>query len=130
MEEFELKYNEITNRKRNVFYFQYYCYNPDEFRDWLIYNELSLKDFKLLNNEFQNIYIEHIYKIMLNFLTTSFYKCSVLEEKQIQKCIDEIQILMNKFSYYTCFFDKTKKINIINKIKQFLLIYPGYIILI
>lgn len=131
MYEFELKYNEITNRKRNIFYFQYYCNDIEEFKDWLTYNELTTKDFTLLNKDFQSFYIQHIYEIMIKFLSNSLEICARLgiQDKQIKYYIDETQILMNRFSYYTCLFDRKKKRNIINKIKQFLLIYPGYIII-
>ena len=62
--EFNLEYNEISNRNRNLFYFKNYCLDTREFKDWLNYNDISFIEYEDLNKELGTIYLKHKYKII------------------------------------------------------------------
>ena len=86
--EFEIQYNNIVNKNKNLFYFENYCVDYKEFKDWLKYNHntVSIKEFENLDEQKRSIYLE----IKRDYITSNF-KIYRIEHHNIgQKKYDDI----------------------------------------
>ena len=72
MSDFILEYNSITNRNRNIFYFQHYANDINEFSDWIQYNNICVEDFQQLSETFKIVYLEKKRKDII----ARFIKCN------------------------------------------------------
>lgn len=66
--EFELEYNAVVNKNKNLFYFKNYCLDHKEFRDWLKHNDISVDDFESLNEDLSKIYLRNKYRGLMSFI--------------------------------------------------------------
>ena len=89
--EFELEYNTITNKNKNLFYFNNYCTDYKEFRDWLEYNEITIEEFKTLNEYVQDEYL----KYKANHIIDSVEQCLKANRNCFQ---DKLNIMENYYN--------------------------------
>lgn len=54
---FELEYERVAIKDRNLFYFENYCLDTKEFKEWLNYNKLYYCEYENLNEELKRIYL-------------------------------------------------------------------------
>ena len=55
--EFNLEYNAIVLKNKNLFYFSNYCIDLNEFRDWLDINQITIEQYEGLNTDLKNVYL-------------------------------------------------------------------------
>ena len=111
--EFKLEYNKIVNKNRNIFYFQYYCNDVEEFKDWIKYYNISFPAFEKLNDEFKLICLDEKKKYIEDY----FMKLGKI------RIIDNI--IVEKYYYF--YYNEHKFIELINsdEMKEILIILKG-----
>ena len=70
--EFQLQYNAVVLNNKNFFYFENYCNDDQEFKEWLKYNHntISIADIDRLDEHKQDI----VYSIKEKYLVDIFLK--------------------------------------------------------
>ena len=120
-EDFNINYNSVVNKNRNIFYFKYYCNEEEEFKDWIKYNKITRNDFYELDKSFQNIYLLYVAEYIINEF--NFYRqfiSSITDYNDLLKIVSVFCYLHEEFNYL---FDMMENINdeiklIIEKFKQ------------
>lgn len=111
--EFKIEYNTIVNKNKNIFYFQHYSQDIEEFNDWIEYHNINFEDYNKLCKEFKEIclekkktYIEH-------------YFASLADIQHIDKSVVE--------RYYYFYYREHKFMELMNdrNIKEILVILKG-----
>ena len=104
--DFILQYNSIVNKNKNLFYFNNYCNDMQEFMDWLSYNDVSISEFEELNEELKNVYLTRKGEyIMSGFRTIKAAMLSLLGtnddnlENHMENIIEFLSFY-NKNQYY------------------------------
>ena len=77
---FELEYDRIVNKNKNIFYFKYYCSDIQEFKDWIHHNIIHPNDFQELKEEYKETYVV----FCINKLVKSFKKDLMKFNKDIE----------------------------------------------
>ena len=63
--EFVIEYDNVVVKNRNLFYFQNYCNNIEEFKEWVKYNDVPISKLEELDKEFRTIFLEEKKKRLL-----------------------------------------------------------------
>lgn len=106
---FEIEYDTVVNKNKNIFYFINYCINPQEFKDWLIHNDITQKDFYDLSSNFQTIYIRHTRnKIVSEF---NFYKSVISNIYDDNDILKIFMIFYGIYENYNYLFHEFKQMD-------------------
>ena len=108
-EDFSIDYESVVNKKRNIFYFKYYCNNIEEFKDWIQYNKITRNDFYELDKSFQNIYLLYITEYIIHEF--NFYRqfiVCITDTNDLLKILSVFYYLYEEFNYL---FDMIQDIN-------------------
>ena len=59
IQSFDLQYNDIVNKDKNLFYFENYCLDTNEFKEWLKHNKLNYFEYEDLSESLKSVYLEY-----------------------------------------------------------------------
>lgn len=105
---FELEYNSVVNKNKNLFYFNNYCTDYKEFKEWLNHNDISIEEFESLNDNIQDIYLLH----KANHIIDCMQECLKGSKSTFE---DKLKIMKN---YYNACKDNLYYIEILANIKN------------
>ena len=98
---FEIQYDAVVNKNKNLFYFINYCQDIQEFKNWLEYNDITLYQYNQLNDEMKELYcqkkIHNIIEVMV------IYQNDIKNIKRLPRDIQNIQrkiILRDIYDYF------------------------------